>query len=234
MNRILDVIGVIFELYKIHIFILIVLIVCTIVFVRKRSLMIKILVIIFILTITSIMLFIRWDSNIYETVRGLKIIVIDEATNKPLPNTIIYYCIDKGQLLPSLDTTSHTIVMEKYITDKKGMCTIPKHSYWKWPKIQWTQNDQIVINIEVIDKIKKEEGRDAKAFWLYFNIFEMANYEYYYNNNEKYRGEVILFSKNGYLNLEGKHMYKFKRFDLLYEDLKAKDDIIIVKLKQKI
>ncbi len=233
MEKIFEVIGVIFELFKIHIFILIALILSTVIFVRKKSLMIKILVFVFILLIINIMIFIQGDNRIYETVRGLKVVVVDKATGKFLPDIVVYYCISKGQLLPSLDSTYYEIIMEKYITNKIGICAIPKHCYWKWPKIQWTSADIIAVNLDVIDRIKNEKGGDAKGFWAYFNIFESNNYEYYYNKNEKYRGKVIYFSRNGYTDLEGRHLYKLKRYDLVYMDLKESDDIVIIELEPK-
>lgn len=234
MERFFEVIWIIITLFRIPLIILIALIVGVIIFVRDKSLVAKIIVFIFVMVIVILILGSPpYTRGIYETVRGIKVVVVDSTTGKFLPDIVVYYSLDKGQLLPSLDTTSYTIVTEKYVTNKGGICYIPKHRYWKWPITQWTQNDSIAVNIDVIDRIKKEEGDDAKGFWKYFNIFERLNVDYYYNKNNKYRGAVMLFSRNGITDLEGRHMYKYKRYDLRYMELQENDDIVIVELDPK-
>lgn len=231
MDRIFEVVAVIITLFRIPIFIVMAIVIGVIIFVRKKSLMIKMLMFIFVMVIVSLFLFIQGDSRIYETVRGLTIVVVDKETGEFLSDIVVYYQIEKGQLLPSLCSTAYSIVEEKYVTNKGGICKIPKHRYWKWPKIQWTQHDIIAVNLDVIDEIKKQEG-EAKGFWKHFNVFEMGNYELFYRKNSKYRGQVILFSRDGFTDLEGKHIINFRRYDLIYMDLRDKDDIIIVKLEQ--
>lgn len=234
MERVFEVIGIIVALFRFHILILVALIVAVVIFVRDKKLMLKLLGFIFIMVVVLMIIFANdYTRNIYEPIRGLQVIVVDKETGEFLPDIVIYYSLEKGQLLPSLDTTSYAVFEEKYVTGKGGVCNIPKRRYWKWPFVQWTHCDIIAVNIDVIDRIKKEEGGDAKGFWTYFNIQEMCNYDYFYNKNPKYRGEVIYFSRNGFTDLEGRHMYKLKRYDLKYMDLRDTDEIIIVRLERK-
>lgn len=168
--------------------------------------------------------------------REIEIIVIDDKTGNPLPNILVYYNVEKGQVQRLVDSTFFRIIEKKYITDANGICIIPQKCHFKWPlNIQFIASDTIVINIDIDEKIKSKYDSDAIAFWSRFDIYENFNVEYFYNKNNNYKGFVIFSLESSikqFYNFEKTRNYNI--FDLLFNyNLTGKQkDKFVVRLKR--
>lgn len=172
-----------------------------------------------------------------QWIREIEIIVIDDKTGNPLPDIIVYYNVEKGQIQRLVDSTFTRIVEKQFITNENGICIIPQKRHFRWPlDLQFIASDTIAINIDVDDKIKNQYNSDAMAFWSRFDIYESFNVEYFYNKNKKYKGFVIFSLESSiekYHNFEKTREYN--RFNLLFNyNLTGKQkDKFVVRLKRQ-
>lgn len=175
---------------------------------------IKFIIIVLLITITGC----AGKYGLFQSTREIELIIVDDESGKPLPKIMIYYTVEKGEVVRFVDTTFFRVVEEQYLTDQDGRCSIPKKWYIKYPfGLQWISSDQVAINIDVDDEIKKNYVNDAAAFWSRFNIYEDVNVEYFYNKNTKYKGYVI-FSLESFMEKyhNSEKTIKLKNHDLLY------------------
>ncbi len=229
MNILMTILSILY----IPLFVLLVIVLFVSLFVKETILKIKIIIFALGVILLFVVFFYHGDKSIYRTVRGMRIFVIDEVTQKPIPNIIVYYNIEKGQLLPWLCTTTFRVIEEKYEADKNGMCFIPRRGFWVIPLIQWISGDSIAVNLDVVDKIKKEMGDEAKGFWSYFDPTGFHNVQLYYNKNRNYKGKVIYFRKGAWRETDSLELIREEKvYSFEFQELSYNNDIVIVQLKR--
>jgi len=175
-----------------------------------------------------------YGSNI---IRQVQIKIIDEQTNLPVSNVIVYRLIRTSYLdrhiafIPKIDPVNFKDKsIEEYRTGKDGIVNISAQKF-SLDLYESLISESFYINIDLVDEYVGSETR-AESFFRYFNIHDMINLEKFYNPKTSYRGFVI-YNTIGKDHDFSSNTTKRRIFDIQWNGKRLKDqpESITVRLK---
>lgn len=135
-------------------------------------------------------------------VRPITIRVVDAETKKPLKDILVYYYVETQRVrdnspvcFPFVDNMSPYIrIKESFRTNENGVVQIRNMRYENdWFEVLY--NESIGINLDLLDRYKKEGESNVAAFRRYFNIISDYTADKIFNPNAVYKGFVIYSNK---------------------------------------
>lgn len=173
-----------------------------------------------------------------HNIRPVKITVVDSLTQKPIPNLLVYYCVETNYLkkllfvIPIHDpVNTRKKVKKSFFTDEKGEVEIklPPMRLDLYEKIG---AERIIINVDIKPEYVKENK--VNSFFDYFNIHDFRNTEKFYNPNSLYKGFLIYSTKDFILEENERSGTKRKIFNVLWNSngLAKTEETFVIELER--
>lgn len=155
------------------------------------------------------------------TVRELELYIIDNDTNEPIPNIVVFYELVKSSPVFFIEVRYTTIDKKMLVSDENGRIVLPNRSFI-FGYFQNLLNESFCINIDFTDEYKSYYEKVIYKFNIHDQTFKYFNALYFSKGTEearqtrdKNRENGVFFINNNYypafivlFDIEGSYIYR--------------------------